>query len=65
MLVSDVGAPFGLYPDPGTSGHRQTFRSFDITTNQARGLRKRILIDRYYAGERRGAYWGIMTEIAG
>jgi NTE family protein len=65
VLTSDAGAPFGLFPDPGTSWYRQTFRSFDIATNQARGLRKRLLIDSYKAGTRRGAYWGIMTEIAG
>ncbi|MBI1892886.1 MAG: patatin-like phospholipase family protein [Candidatus Rokubacteria bacterium] len=63
ILVSDAGAPFVFDPDPGSSWHRQTLRAFDIATNQARGLRKRFLIEMFKAGVRKGTYWGIMTEI--
>jgi NTE family protein len=36
----------------------------DIIDNQVRSLRRRQLIDSYTAGERKGAYWGIRTNIA-
>jgi len=67
LLVSDAGAPFGPSDDPGTAWHTQTLRAFDIATAQARGLRKRRLISDYQdtANPRKGAYWGITTEIAG
>ena len=63
MLTSDAGAPFGLELDPETSWHSQVLRALDIATNQSRGLRKRILIDDYTRGVRKGAYWGIDTDI--
>jgi NTE family protein len=65
LLVSDAGAPFDPDPSPGTAWHVQALRAFDIATAQARGLRKRRLISDYLEGSRQGAYWGIMTEIAG
>ena len=46
-----------------TAWHKQALRALDITTNQARALRKRALIDDLKRGVRQGAYWGIMTEI--
>ena len=63
MLTSDAGAPFGLELDPETAWHSQVLRALDIATNQSRGLRKRILIDDYTRGARKGAYWGIDTDI--
>jgi NTE family protein len=67
LLVSDAGAPFSAMTDPGTAWHAQALRAFDIATAQARELRKRRLIADYQAvpAIRKGAYWGIMTEIAG
>ena len=65
VLVSDAGAPFELNPDPGTAWHSQALRAMDVATCQARGLRKRALIDDFQRQTRKGAYWGIMTEIAG
>jgi NTE family protein len=67
LLVSDAGAPFVPDSDPGSAWHTQTLRAFDIATAQSRGLRKRRLIADYQSTPpvRRGAYWGIMTEIAG
>lgn len=65
VLVSDAGAPFHLDPDPGTEWMKQSLRALDVTTNQARALRKRALIADFTGQARTGAYWGIMTEIAG
>ena len=63
VLTSDAGAPFALALDPETSWHGQVLRALDIATNQARALRKRMLIDDYTRGIRKGAYWGIATDI--
>ena len=63
LLVSDAGAPFAYGPDQGTDWLHQSLRILDIVTNQARGLRKRVLIDLLTRGERKGTYWGIMTPI--
>jgi NTE family protein len=63
VLTSDAGAPFGLVLDPETSWHSQVLRALDIATNQARGLRKRSLVDELARGARKGAYWGIDTDI--
>jgi NTE family protein len=68
VLVSDAGAPFAYAPDTATDWLRQTLRVLDITVNQARGLRKRWLVEYLKHGAqggRKGAYWGIMTEIGG
>ena len=63
VLVSDAGAPFGLEIDPETAWHSQVLRALDIATNQSRGLRKRALVDDYERAVRKGAYWGIDTDI--
>jgi len=36
----------------------------DLVDNQVRSLRKRQVIDSFKAGTRKGAYWGIRTDIA-
>jgi len=64
LLVSDAGAPFHYEAAQGRDWFRQALRTLDIATNQARGMRKRVLVDLYASGERRGAYWGIATPIA-
>lgn len=63
VLASDAGAPFNLDVDPETAWHSQVLRALDVATNQARGLRKRALIDDLKRGVRQGTYWGIGTEI--
>jgi NTE family protein len=63
ILASDAGAPFGLQLDPETAWHSQVLRALDIATSQSRGLRKRALVDEYTRGARKGAYWGIDTDI--
>lgn len=65
VLVSDGGAPFEPNPAPDTAWHAQALRAMDIATAQSRGLRKRALVDDLQRRVRSGAYWGIMTEIAG
>jgi NTE family protein len=64
VLVSDAGAPFALNDKVKTDLVQQTMRALDVATDQSRALRKRALIDDFRRGERRGAYWGIDTDIA-
>jgi len=63
LLVSDAGAPFHYEAAQGKDWFRQSLRALDIATNQARGMRKRVLVDLYTTQQRTGAYWGIMTPI--
>jgi NTE family protein len=64
VLVSDAGGKMQPEPEPETDWARHGLRVIDIMDNQVRSLRKRQLIDSYKAGERKGAYWGIGTDIA-
>lgn len=63
ILVSDAGAPLQPEGDIDVNWAGQSLRALDITTNQARALRKRALIDDYLQGRRKGSYWGIRTNI--
>jgi NTE family protein len=63
LLVSDAGTPLNVGGGVGTSWKDQALRAMDITTNQARALRKRALIADFDRGERKGTYWGIQTNI--
>ena len=63
ILVSDAGAPFSYEAEVDTSWAKQAMRVMDLTTNQCRALRKRALIADFTAKARKGAYWGIMTDI--
>ncbi|MBI3596483.1 MAG: patatin-like phospholipase family protein [Nitrospirae bacterium] len=65
LLVSDAGMPFESFAGPRTNWYSQTLRAFDMTSNQARALRKRALAYEYQFGYRNGAYWGTHTEIKG
>jgi NTE family protein len=66
VLVSDAGAKLKV-EERGRclrlSQVARTMRTLDITIEQTRALRKRKLIDDFIGGVRRGAYWGIATEI--
>ncbi|MBM3748657.1 MAG: patatin-like phospholipase family protein [Acidobacteria bacterium] len=64
VLVSDAGAPLDVTEDVETSWHKQAMRALDVTTSQARALRKRALVADFLARERTGSYWGIATKIA-
>lgn len=70
ILVSDGGVKMQAEEEPKTDALRHTFRVLNLIDNQVRSLRKRQLIDSYKAGPqqavfRKGAYWGIVTDIAG
>jgi NTE family protein len=64
VLVSDAGAPYENAEDMHMDWITQLHAVFDIGTDQARGVRKRWLIDKYATPEVDGAYWGIETDIA-
>ncbi len=63
VLVSDAGAPFEHSASPETAWHQQAIRALEIATAQARGLRRRWLIDQFVRGVRKGTYWSITTDI--
>ena len=63
VLVSDAGASLKVGEEVETAWVKQAVRALDITTSQCRALRKRALIDDYQKGRRKGAYWGIKTDI--
>lgn len=64
VLVSDAGMKFSPDPEPAEDWIRHSKRVLDLIDNQVRSLRKRQLITSYIAGLRKGAYWGIRTDIA-
>jgi NTE family protein len=69
VLVSDGGAKLAPEPAPHTDWARHAYRMLDIIDNQVRSLRKRSLIAAYQEkvgslNARKGAYWGIRTDIA-
>jgi len=64
ILVSDAGAKMQAEEEPKTDWARHAYRVFDLVDNQVRSLRKRQVIDSYVSGDRKGAYWGIRTNIA-
>jgi NTE family protein len=63
ILVRDAGAKLRADPRPGASWLRQTRRAMSITAHQARDLRKQALLTDLRTQVRKGAYWGIRTEI--
>lgn len=63
VLVSDAGAPFQPIPDPDTDWLNQMHAAFEIATDQARGVRKRWLVDQLERKVMEGTYWGINTEL--
>jgi NTE family protein len=64
ILVSDGGGSTDDEPDPDRDWARHTYRILSLIDNQVRSLRKRQVIDSYKRGARKGAYWGIRTNIA-
>lgn len=63
VLVSDAGAPFEIEAQPHEDNLFQLGRVRDILIDQTRALRKRWLIAEFDAKRRRGAYWGIGTNM--
>lgn len=64
ILVSDAGGKMKPEEEPKEDWARHAYRVLDVIDNQVRSLRKRQLIQSYLDGERKGAYWGIRTNIA-
>ena len=64
VFVSDAGGHVEAEEDPHRDWARHSFRILDIIDNQVRSLRKRQVIDAFKGGQRKGAYWGIRTNIA-
>lgn len=63
VLVSDGGGAHETQEEPEKDWIRHTLRVFDIVDNQVRSLRKRQVIGSFEMGLRKGAYWGIRTNI--
>lgn len=64
VLVSDGGGKLQPEEEPKSDWARHAFRVLSLIDNQVRSLRKRQVIDSYKSAARRGAYWGIRTDIA-
>jgi NTE family protein len=69
VLVSDAGAKIAAEEAPSADWARHSYRMLNIIDNQVRSLRRRALIAAYRdtSGNkhtaRKGAYWGIRTDI--
>lgn len=64
ILVSDAGGQLQPEDEPKEDWPRHAYRVLNMIDNQVRSLRKRQLIAAYRSGTRKGAYWGIRTDIA-
>jgi NTE family protein len=64
VLVSDAGGKTQAEEEPETDWPRHSYRVLNLIDNQVRSLRKRQVIDSFVAKTRKGAYWGIRTDIA-
>ncbi|MDQ3728431.1 MAG: patatin-like phospholipase family protein [Actinomycetota bacterium] len=64
VLISDGGGRLAVDPDPPADWPRQSIRIMKVLDSQVRQLRKRQLMDSFDSGSRKGAYWGIWSDIA-
>ncbi|MCA1359611.1 patatin-like phospholipase family protein [Bradyrhizobium sp. IC3069] len=64
VLVSDAGGKIEAEEEPETDWPRHSYRILNLIDNQVRSLRKRQVIASFKSGTRKGAYWGIRTDIA-
>jgi len=64
ILVSDAGGQLEPEEEPKEDWARHSFRVLNLIDNQVRSLRKRQVIQSYCDKSRKGAYWGIRTNIA-
>ena len=64
VLVSDGGGTTPDEKDPATNWAQHAYRILQLIDNQVGSLRKRWVVGSYKAGLRKGAYWGIRTNIA-
>jgi NTE family protein len=63
ILVSDAGGGFDAEPDPKHDWAQHSYRILNVVDQQVRNLRKRQVVGSFLAGIRKGAYWGIRTDI--
>jgi NTE family protein len=63
VLVSDAGGKTQAEEEPKTDWARHSYRVLNLVDNQVRALRKRQVIESFKSGARKGAYWGIRTNI--
>jgi NTE family protein len=63
VLVSDAGGQLEPEEEPKSDPARHAYRVLNLIDNQVRSLRKRQTIDSFKSGARKGAYWGIRTNI--
>lgn len=63
VLVSDAGGRLQAEEEPKTDWARHTYRVLSLIDNQVRSLRKRQVISAFKTQDRKGAYWGIRTDI--
>jgi NTE family protein len=63
VLVSDAGGKMRPEEEPKRDWVRHSLRILDVIDNQVRSLRKRQLINAFQENVRKGAYWGIRTDI--
>jgi NTE family protein len=69
ILVADGGAKLSPESEPHSDWARHSYRVFELVDNQVRNLRKRLLLAAYQdetgnpLTSRKGAYWGIRTNI--
>ncbi|MGP9811862.1 patatin-like phospholipase family protein [Rhodopseudomonas sp. NSM] len=64
ILVSDAGGKLQPEEEPKTDWPRHAYRVLGLIDNQVRSLRKRQTIASFKAKARKGAYWGIRSDIA-
>jgi len=63
ILVSDGGGATSDEPKPKRDWLEHIYRVLEIFNNQVGSLRKRQVIASYQMGLRKGAYWGMRTNI--
>ena len=64
VLVSDAGQKISPEEEPAEDWGRHVMRVLDLIDNQVRSLRKRHVVGSFVTGLRKGAYWGVRTDIA-
>jgi NTE family protein len=63
VLVSDAGGKMEAEEEPKEDWARHSYRVLNLVDDQVRSLRKRQVVGSFVAGERKGAYWGIRSDI--
>lgn len=62
VLVSDGGGPFQHESDVATNWLQHMIRTWKVTDNQVRSLRRSQLVDDFENKRRNGAFWSISTQ---